>query len=72
MDMPLVTIIIATFNSGKLLPRTLAAIRNQDYPQERLEILAIDGGSSDDTADVVRRYGGKIIKTRKPNRLTQK
>ena len=62
MNMPLVTIIIATFNSGKLLPRTLAAIRDQDYPQDRLEILAIDGGSSDDTADVVRRYGGKIIK----------
>lgn len=67
MEMPLVTIIIATFNSGKLLPRTLDAIRNQDYPQDRLEILAIDGGSTDNTADVVRQYGGTIL----PNPKTE-
>lgn len=67
MDMPLVTIVIATFNSGKLLPRTLAAIRNQDYPQDCIEILAIDGGSTDNTAEVVRQYDGNII----PNPKTE-
>ena len=39
----MVTIMIATFNSEKLLPRTLDAIKKQTYPAELIEILIIDG-----------------------------
>ena len=55
MNYPLVSIMIATFNSEKVLPRTLEAIRAQTYPQDKLEILAIDGGSTDSTLEIAKK-----------------
>lgn len=61
MNYPLVSIMIATFNSEKVLPRTLEAIRAQTYPQDKLEILAIDGGSTDSTLEIAKKANCKII-----------
>lgn len=61
MNYPIVSIMIATFNSEKVLPRTLEAIRAQTYPQDKLEILAIDGGSTDSTLEIAKKAGCKII-----------
>ena len=61
MNYPIVSIMIATFNSEKVLPRTLEAIRAQTYPQDKLEILAIDGGSTDSTLEIAKKTGCKII-----------
>ena len=54
MEYPVVSIVIATYNSEKLLPRTLDAIRRQTYPKERIEILIIDGGSKDNTIKIAK------------------
>ena len=56
----LVTIMIATFNSEKLLPRTLDALKAQTYPAELMEILIIDGGSNDTTRDIAKKYDGSV------------
>ena len=56
-----VTIMIATFNSEKLLPRTLDAIKKQTYPKELIEILIIDGGSKDSTKEIAQEYGCKVL-----------
>lgn len=61
MNYPIVSIMIATFNSEKVLPRTLEAIRAQTYPQDKLEILAIDGGSTDSTLEIAKKANCKII-----------
>lgn len=61
MNYPLVSIIIATFNSEKVLPRTLEAIRKQTYPQDRLEIFAIDGGSTDNTLEIAKKFDCTIL-----------
>ncbi|MGI5084547.1 glycosyltransferase family 2 protein [Treponema putidum] len=61
MNYPIVSIMIATFNSEKVLPRTLEAIRAQTYPQDKLEILAIDGGSTDSTLEIAKKADCKII-----------
>ncbi|MEG1274416.1 MAG: glycosyltransferase family 2 protein [Ruthenibacterium sp.] len=58
---PMVTVMIATFNSAKILERVLIAIGNQDYPREKLEILAVDGGSTDDTRKIAASYGCRIL-----------
>lgn len=57
----MVTIMIATFNSEKLLPRTLDAIKKQTYPAELIEILIIDGGSEDRTRKIAKEYGCRIV-----------
>ena len=47
-----VTIITSTFNSGETLRDTIASVRAQTYSQ--IEFLVIDGGSTDNTLDIVR------------------
>lgn len=48
-ELPLVTVIVPAFNEGKLVWQTLQSLANSDYPAEKLELLAIDDGSKDDT-----------------------
>ena len=49
---PLVTVIMPVRNEGRFIERTLGAILCQDYPHERLEVLVVDGDSSDETAAI--------------------
>lgn len=51
---PRISIITITYNSGKTLERTINSVITQGYDQ--LEYLIIDGGSKDDTMDIVRKY----------------
>ena len=58
---PDITIIIATFNSAKLLGRVLDAVKAQDYPQDKIEILIVDGGSADETIALASNYGCVVL-----------
>ncbi|HEY4290068.1 MAG TPA: glycosyltransferase family 2 protein [Puia sp.] len=49
-----ISIITATFNSSGTVADTLACISEQNYKE--IEHIIVDGGSSDDTLDVVARY----------------
>lgn len=51
---PLVSIVTPTFNRASLLELTLRSVRNQTYGN--LEHIVVDGGSSDGTQDLLRRY----------------
>jgi GT2 family glycosyltransferase len=53
-NVPLVSIIIPTFNRKKELLRLLNSIAMQEYPTSRLEIIVVDDHSQDGTADVVK------------------
>lgn len=56
-----VSVIATTLNSGQVLEGCLKSIREQDYDQNLLEIIIADGGSTDDTLEIARKYGAKII-----------
>lgn len=60
-EYPMVSIVIATFNSAQLLPIILGAVRKQTYPQDRIEILAVDGGSTDHTKAIARELGCIVL-----------
>ena len=59
---PLVTVVIATFNSEKFLPLVLKSIREQNYSKDKLEIILVDGGSTDNTTSIGKKFGCRIIK----------
>lgn len=58
---PIFSIVIPTFNSMKTLGETLASIKNQSYPKDKIETLVIDGGSTDETLSIAKKYKVKII-----------
>ena len=57
-DAPVVSVVIATYNRGKLLPQTLESILRQDFVDH--EVIVVDDGSTDETASLVRSYGDKV------------
>ena len=48
------SVVLATFNRGELLARTLATVFAQSFPPSRYEVVVVDDGSSDDTPDYLR------------------
>ena len=57
MTKPLVSIIVPVFNAGRFLNKTLESLCGQDYWE--LEILCIDDGSKDDSADIIKSFEKK-------------
>lgn len=58
----LFTFIMPTLNSEKTIDKALGSIRSQMFPQEQIEILVIDGGSSDNTISIAEKYDVIILK----------
>src|SRR5688572_6394022 len=54
------SIIIPTLNRSALLRKTLASIAHQTYPQNNLEVIIVDNGSTDNTRDVVAEFTGQL------------
>ncbi|KKT67800.1 MAG: putative short-chain type dehydrogenase, partial [Candidatus Curtissbacteria bacterium GW2011_GWC1_44_33] len=50
-----------SFNSAKILDKCLRLVRQQNYPQEKIEIVLGDGGSTDNTLEVAKKYGARVI-----------
>jgi glycosyltransferase involved in cell wall biosynthesis len=57
-EVPSISIIIPVLNGERFLERTLNSVLNQHYP--RVEIIVMDGGSTDSTVDILRRYNDRI------------
>lgn len=61
MTNPDISVIIATFNSDRTLELTLNSINLQNYPKNKVEILIVDGGSTDGTIALAQKNGARII-----------
>ncbi len=59
--LPVISVILPTLNAARTLELCLAAIRAQDYPRERVEIVIADAGSTDGTLAIAEKYGVERI-----------
>jgi len=54
-ELPTCTIIVPAYNEGRLVYDTLHSLAGSDYPVQKLQIIAIDDGSKDNTFDWIQR-----------------
>lgn len=59
MDFDNVSVIVPVLNEERYIKECLDSLLNQDYPKENLEIILVDGNSSDKTAEIIKKYTGK-------------
>src|SRR5437588_6440925 len=59
MGFPLVSAIVAAYNYDRFLPRTLDSALAQEYPRDKLEIVVVDDGSTDDTHAILNEYAAR-------------
>jgi len=65
-----ISVIIPTWKEAANLPRTLQAVFGQNFEGE-LEVIVVDGGSSDETLKVAESLGTKVMQSARRRRSTQ-
>ena len=59
--LPTVSVGIITYNDEHLIKDALDSIFSQDYPDDKLSVLVVDGGSTDRTLDIIRSTRAQLI-----------
>jgi glycosyltransferase involved in cell wall biosynthesis len=67
-NLPLVSVIVPTFNHGRFIGPALESFFRQTYPEEKREIIVVDDGSTDNTPEVLKKYGQNILHIRQEHR----
>ena len=67
MTKPLVSVLIDTYNQGRFIAQAIESVFAQGLSPSELEILAVDDGSTDNTAALVAKFAPRIRYMRKNN-----
>ncbi len=53
-NLPLVTIVMPSYNQARYLDKAIQSVLDQDYPN--IEFFVVDGGSKDNSAEIIKKY----------------
>ncbi len=67
-QLPFVTIALITYNKQSTIHQCLESLFMIDYPRSKFEVVAVDGGSSDSTLNILRSYPVSITVEKRKNR----
>ena len=59
---PALSIITPTLNAEKYLPQFFDSLIRQTYPRNKIELVIADGGSTDQTTRIAKKYGAVVVK----------
>ena len=62
--LPKISIVVITLNNQRTIEKCMKCIVSQNYPKNLVELLNVDGGSTDLTKKILKRYGFKVIKSK--------
>lgn len=65
--MPLVTVLVDTYNHQSFIHEALCSVLSQDFPASDIEILVVDDGSTDNTPKIVENFLPRVRLLRKAN-----
>jgi glycosyltransferase involved in cell wall biosynthesis len=68
MKEPLISVIIPTYNYGQFIRSALESLYRQTYHRDRIEVIVVDDGSTDDTEEILNTYEDRLIYLRQENR----
>jgi len=58
-DAPALTVVIPAYNEGRMVEQSIESAARARYPRDRLEILVVDDGSTDDTWTYIERAAAR-------------
>lgn len=61
MNLPNLSIITVALNCEKILDTCYSKIAEQEYPRDKIELLLVDGGSTDRTRDIAKKWKARVI-----------
>ncbi|MFH2021708.1 MAG: glycosyltransferase family 2 protein [Patescibacteria group bacterium] len=62
MKKPLISVVIATYNSDRTLALCLRSLKTQKFPREKIELIIADGGSTDQTLLIAKQFQARVVK----------
>jgi glycosyltransferase involved in cell wall biosynthesis len=64
----LVSVVVPVYNGERTIAATVRSLLALDYPAECLELIVVDNGSSDGTAEILARFSDRIRVIHQPRR----